>query len=565
MSPRVLRLAWWGALAVALLIRFALLGAPDLLGGDEGYYGTYARNILEGGFDQLVNLGREPLSDPDNKPFLFPLLLAGSISVFGATEWALRLVPALAGLAVAWVAGALVRRRYGTRTAMACAAMVLLLPPLVYGSRVVMGELVLAAFGLGGAWAAVRALEERSSALAALAGALWGCGFLVKLWLVGLFILPVLILLAADRTRRLDPAAWARLVLAGVVFVAVAGLHLWLVMACSRDTLGYWLEQYFVFSLFGRAGGAEFASYWHQPWTFYLRTTLQTCFMVLPLAWLGVAPHAHRDEPANRPATLPQRMFWIVLALEILVISMMGVKIRQYSFPLLPAVAVLAGVGLDRCLDGLASRTAAAWAAGLTLLTAIPLVVWQLGDRPLFPAAPLFGAATLTLAGSAALLAVASGLPRWAPASGLLLALGATGAAAAASAVTVQRECLDHRTGYREASAVMAPALAGVPPTRACFLSPEVPTFQFHLFRTGRYWASPYEHHTAGELIELAASDEIRAFVTTDRDDLYGGLTPPQVVDWLARNTREVTGEVHRRAGHDIPIRVFVKPREATW
>jgi 4-amino-4-deoxy-L-arabinose transferase-like glycosyltransferase len=559
MSPRAITVAWLAVLAVALVLRFGFLGTPDLVGGDEGYYGTYARNIIEGGTEQLVNLGREPLSKPDNKPFLFPLLLAGSIGVFGANEWALRLIPALAGLAAAWAAGAMVRRRFGLRAALASAAMVLLLPPLVYGSRVVMGELVLAAFGLGGAFAAVKAIEERRTWLAAAAGALWGCGFLVKLWLVGLFILPVLVTLIADRNRRLEIAAWARMVLAGVVFVAVGGLHLWLVMLLSPETLRYWFEQYFIFSLFGRAGGAEFADYWHQPWTYYLRTTLQTCFMVMPLACLGAVTRP--DPPADQRETppMPQRTLWIVLALEILAISMMGVKIRQYSFPLLPALAVLAGLGLHACLLGLRSRRAAGWAAGLSLLTVLPLALWQFGEAPLFPSTALFGAAALVLVGSAALLALAAGLPRWAPAAGLLLALGATVAAAGASALTVQRECLNHETGYREAAAVMAPALVGIHPTEACFLAPEVPSFQFYLFRTGRYWASPYEPHTSVELIEWAGTNQMRAFVTTDRTDLYAGLTPPDVVEWLAANTTEVTDQVRERAGHDVPIRVFVK------
>ena len=77
-------------LLAALALRLFALGTPDLVGGDEGYYGTYARNILEGGFPQLLNLGREPLSAPDNKPFLFPLLLAGPVAVAGPSEWALR-------------------------------------------------------------------------------------------------------------------------------------------------------------------------------------------------------------------------------------------------------------------------------------------------------------------------------------------------------------------------------------------------------------------------------------------------------------------------------------------
>ncbi len=540
---------------VALALRLWALGTPDLVGGDEGYYGTYARNILTGGFPQLLNLGREPLSAPDNKPFLFPLLLAGPVALAGPSEWALRSVPALFGLAAAWLVAAIVRRRRGEEEARWAAAAALVLPPLVYASRVVMGEGVLAAFGLAGIYAALRAVEERSNRWALLAGALWGCGFLVKLWLVALFVIPVFAALLADPSRRTDRGAWGRLVLTGVPFAAVGGLHLGLVAAFSPDTAKFWFEQYFIFSLFGRAGGSDFASYWHQPWSYYLRVTVQTCFPALPLVFLALTG-ASAPDPGKKAGSLPQRALWGSMALELLLISFMAVKLRQYSFPLMPAIAALAGIGAVPLWTGRATVGQRRWAAGATVALLAVVVLWQAGPVPLYPSTAMAAAVAVFLAGAALLLA--DGGPFQAG-SGRLAIAASLAVALAGSALTVKRECLGHRTGYREAAEAVAPALASVPPTRVCFLAPEVPAFQFYLFRTGRYWSSPYEPHSAAELIAMASRPDFRAFVTTDRPDLYGGLTPPEVVAWLESHTREVTGDIRRKAGRPVPIRVFVK------
>ncbi len=559
------RLAAVAAVALVIVtaagLRFWQLGAPDLVGGDEGYYGTYARNILAGGLDQLVNLGREPLSAPDNKPFLFPLLLAGSITVLGPTEWALRLVPALAGLVMVVTVGGLVRRSHGAAAAVWAAGLTLLLPPLVYASRVVMGEPLLTAFGLAGLWAAVIAVEEQRRSAALLAGALWGCGFLVKLWLVGLFMLPFGAALLASPDLRRRASSWRLSALAAAAFLVVGGAHLALVALVSRTTLHYWLEQYFVFSLLGRAAGGEFADYWHQPWTFYLRATLQTCFMVLPLAVLGAASSGR---PPGDVSRLSGRVMWGVMALELLLLSAMEVKLRQYGFPLLPSLTALAGIGAAARLGGSAGRSPRWLAAVAGVALAAAVVAWQLGAAPLMPSDAVAAVAVVVLVGSAALLAPAPvRLRRWDRATGALLVAGTLATAAAVSAVTVARECLSHRTGYREAAAAIAPALADVDPTTPCFLAPEVPAFQFHLFRTGHYWRTPYLPAGPELLLERVAEPRWRAYVTTAQEDLYGGPTPPEVVEWAERNAVELTATVGTAAGHDIPIRVFIRSQEA--
>ena len=51
------------------------LDANDLVGGDEGYYGTMARNVLASP-RYLASTSLSPLGPPGDKPPLYPALLA---------------------------------------------------------------------------------------------------------------------------------------------------------------------------------------------------------------------------------------------------------------------------------------------------------------------------------------------------------------------------------------------------------------------------------------------------------------------------------------------------------
>ena len=88
------RFAWTIILAATFIIVVLLslnLGVNDLVGGDEGYYGVMARNILEDP-EYIINTSLSPLGPPGDKPFLYPLVLAGSLSVGGIGEVPMRLV-----------------------------------------------------------------------------------------------------------------------------------------------------------------------------------------------------------------------------------------------------------------------------------------------------------------------------------------------------------------------------------------------------------------------------------------------------------------------------------------
>ena len=80
------------AIALAAVALWALLsppGANDVAGGDEGYYGTMARNILADA-RYLVSPAQTPLGPPGDKPPVYPALLAVAVRMLGPTEAALR-------------------------------------------------------------------------------------------------------------------------------------------------------------------------------------------------------------------------------------------------------------------------------------------------------------------------------------------------------------------------------------------------------------------------------------------------------------------------------------------
>jgi len=203
----------WPLAAIALGVLVAIggwlalspLDANDLVGGDEGYYGTMARNLLASPC-HLVSTALRPLGPPGDKPPLYPALLAASIRAFGPTATALRWPSLLFAFVTVLSLAALVRRVTGTAGAAAAAAFLVTLPWFADASRVVAAEIPLTALAV--AALSVAAAKPASKRRAALAGALLGAAFLCKLWLVALVGVPVLSLYLPLRRDRLGAAAW---------------------------------------------------------------------------------------------------------------------------------------------------------------------------------------------------------------------------------------------------------------------------------------------------------------------------------------------------------------------
>ncbi|MCP4576763.1 MAG: hypothetical protein GY846_10820 [Deltaproteobacteria bacterium] len=106
-------LAAIGVLAAAMFLYFFGLNGYPLLDPDEGRYAEIPREMLESGDFITPRLNYVKYFE---KPPLFYWLTAGSMALFGQKEWAVRLVPAIAGFLTLLLIMGLGKRIFDGRT-----------------------------------------------------------------------------------------------------------------------------------------------------------------------------------------------------------------------------------------------------------------------------------------------------------------------------------------------------------------------------------------------------------------------------------------------------------------
>lgn len=172
-----------------------------------------ANNLVERGFGRLL----DPLDSGQGAPALFLWFERAAILALGNNEYALRLLPLLAGiatLALVWLIG---RRLGGERVGAAALALAALSPPLIRYSNEVKQYGPDAAVALLLVWLTLRALDQRPGALAWLTGA-----GVVALWAShpAVFVLAAAGLVLLLQRRRPLP----RLLAVGGTWLASFGL-----------------------------------------------------------------------------------------------------------------------------------------------------------------------------------------------------------------------------------------------------------------------------------------------------------------------------------------------------
>ena len=358
------------------------LGVNDLVGGDEGYYGVMARNILSN-HRFIVNTSMSPLGQPCDKPFLYPLVLAGSLAVGGISEVPMRmvtlLVAAASGIFLMLIGSELGDRRAG----MLAGVMYLFTPLFANTGRTVSAEPLLVLISLAGVWIFLLAVRKGRPKIGFAAGVLFGLAFLTKLWLVALPMAGVLGALLFY--RKLSPEGSGRSMLP-IIGTALAGFLLFgsfqllLCLLFSPDTFRHWLGIYTGFSLADRVAGGGFAAYWHRPWNYYLLLIGRSFGQWLPLVPLGVMTvlQNRRNSPAGAVTVI-----WLI---PLIIMSMISVKSGNYILPLMPALFLLAGFGASALIHAvefpaLTRRDALLAAlAGMVLCLAAQL---EFGDGPI--------------------------------------------------------------------------------------------------------------------------------------------------------------------------------------
>jgi 4-amino-4-deoxy-L-arabinose transferase-like glycosyltransferase len=525
-------------LLVALAASLAWLalsppGANDLVGGDEGYYATMARNVLADAA-QRVSPSLSPLGPPGDKPPLYPLLLAPWVAALGPVPAAVRIPSAVFALVIAWAIGRLVRLPAGAGGALFATALLATLPWFADASRPAAAELPLTAFA---SLALVLLAERVSPARAAMAGVLLGLAFLCKLWLVAPAALAAVAMLAGR-----GPGSRGALLALGAAAAGTASLHLLAVALAAPEALDHWRYIYFGRSLAERVAGAGYADYWHRPVGAYWASLTRAFGLVLPLVAAGVeAAWRRRREPVPRAL--------LVWAAGVLALSAFRVQSGGYAYVVVPAWAGLAALGAHAIARGEGRRP-------------LPLVLGALLTSPLVArwsadGLPLAAWTAVWLAG-AGLLAL-----RFAPRLASRVAIAwAVAAIALGTARSAQRLAVPfHTPGYERIASAVSGAVADVPPGRRSVLAPEAPVFSYHLFRTAGYWGTPSNPWDAARLAELRADTGLRVLIVDPSRRFYGGWPDSTTLAWLVAECRELPAADRGGPAGPQALRVFLRGR----
>jgi len=392
-------------LALAALL-LCLQGARGLWEPDEGRYSAVAWHMVESGdwFTPHLSAALPHFTKP---PLLY-WLLAGSMSLLGRNEWALRLPGGIAGVLTVLLTFALARRLAPGDPLLAAVVQATALLPFVGAHLVTTDPLLmlcetLAVWGFVVAWwDEPSPQDERSTRPAGrwAIPAMW-LGFALAFLTKGppglLPLLPILVFALWSRRARgllrlLSPS--------GLLLFALVAFPWFLLQLRARpDLLGYLLGS----EVQGRLAGAQVRNPgWRGLWTTIVPVVIGgllpwSAAAVLPLrrgrstrgAGGGTADSATVDSGVvdSRAA----RFLWLWLLLPLLVFCLAQSRQPLYLLPLSVPGALLAARALAPRWQWSPRRRAwlAVWAAALLALSAVAAAVPQRRDSRRFTAAVL--------------------------------------------------------------------------------------------------------------------------------------------------------------------------------
>ncbi|HJV49839.1 MAG TPA: glycosyltransferase family 39 protein [Noviherbaspirillum sp.] len=335
----------WLVWAAALVFVAGGLGSFGILDNNEGLYAEIPREMLASHDWRLwviPHLNGLPYME---KPPLLYWLTALSFALFGESEWAARLVPALSSLACVALLlsfGRAVRRPQAARLA---ALMFVSGVGVTAMSHVLMFDMLLTALLTAALMLAYRYLEEERAALlrwsyAFLALALLAKGF-VALILFGMVI--AAFVLASVRSfsglgracaKWFDPFAL-------LVFFAIAAP--WHIAASLTEPIFPWF--YFINEHVLRfLGQREPHDYYSGKWWYYLP---RMAIYLFPWSFLlfGMAASRRRDERQESRAL--RRFLFAAWAMPLLFFSVSSAKANYYLVAVMPFAALHLALALE--------------------------------------------------------------------------------------------------------------------------------------------------------------------------------------------------------------------------
>jgi len=332
----------WFTLAVLTIF----LGTRGLNEPDEGRYAEIAREMVVSGEWLVPHLnGFEHFQKP---PFFY-WLTALSVRVFGVNEWAVRFVPAMAGLGMAMLTFFAARKLWDTNVAVRAVLILVSSIEFFVIARLVTPDMTLAFWTT----AAIAALVFRKRWLFFVA---MGFGFLNK----GPLALVVPICCAASwlwNTRR-DPdrlrLPWVR----GLLITLAIGLSWFVVLSMRSPVLfdyfwRYELVQRFTSSTHGRS----------RPFWFFVPVILAGMLPWTLFAWKPLRATWQRIRTRDIQPRQALLLGWVLP--PFLILSISGSKLPTYLLPLVPAIAIALAVGIKETkrVWWIAGTSAALWLA----------------------------------------------------------------------------------------------------------------------------------------------------------------------------------------------------------
>lgn len=333
----------WLALATLFVLLLVLAIWRPLAVPDEGRYGEIGRWMLHSGDWLVPRLNGIPFF---HKPPYLYWLEAGSIAVFGAHPWAVRLVPALHAGLMLLALYLSARQLASERVARRAVWMLGTSLSFLLGGQYVNHDMLVAAWIGVAIWCFALAFMAGDKPQAALAH--WGfvacaLGVLSK-GLIG-FALPGLVLLVwLIWTRQLKKIIYLPWVSGLALFAALAVPWFWLTEQRFPGMLDYMFGKHQV----GRFSATTFNN--GQPWWFYL-----ACLVILLFPWLFFALYQGLKRPlgnTSRALVAPdlivsrgQSLCWIWVLAIIGFFSIPNSKIIGYALPVMPPLALLAALG----------------------------------------------------------------------------------------------------------------------------------------------------------------------------------------------------------------------------
>jgi len=377
-------------LALAAVIYFAGLSGYPLLDPDEGRYAEIPREMLESGDFITPRLNYVKYFE---KPLFFYWSVAGSMALFGQEEWAVRIVPALAGFLTILLIMVLGKRFFGTRTGVMAGWVYLtsLVPLILARLPIIDGLFSLFLTATWGAWwlgyAAPAGHMKRIWFCAA-----WACmGLACMTKGIAAIALTGLIIFAFIIVRRDFRALRAMAWLPGLLIFALIVLP-WHLAVSSRNP--EFAHFYFVVQHFGRLVSEEHS---RPVWYFLVIFPFGMLFWTalffpaiinsLKRAVKAIKLPTNGDKKANESEGVLFLVIWVLAVVGLF--SLSRSKLVPYILPGYPAMALLIASYLT---NGGLTRSSARWCAGLTaalLLIPIPIVYYYAQSQDMLPAGAL--------------------------------------------------------------------------------------------------------------------------------------------------------------------------------